>query len=177
MPCSCFVADDKVARRCRNRLTQDLELLRHADPSVPWRIAFEPAEHLVTLTLVKPGGLEMDGEQHCPGAAAPRSLLFRRLDDPGAEPFFAHPLGQKEAVDKQKAHRGAPDQTADDRPVVLVGDQNGERPLVPVARLLEIVGAEPLWMTASACSPGASVRVSTGLAVGIALIPARHPAT
>lgn len=52
IPYLCVAADGDGLSSLQNRLRRDAELLRHSDPSAPWRTAFEPAEHLLTLTLV-----------------------------------------------------------------------------------------------------------------------------
>src|SRR3984893_3226696 len=86
----------------------------------------------------------MHREQDRPGAAAPRSLLFRHLDQLAAETPLAQALRQEKAIYEEQPHRRPADQAADDLATMGVAGENGERPLVAVARLREVIAAEPI---------------------------------
>src|SRR5690242_19689598 len=106
---------------------------------MPGRLAFDAAELLPPLLFVKAGSLEGQREQDCPAASAPQSLFLGHPQDPAAEPAPPPLLRQEEAIDAQEAHRGRPEQTADNRAALRVRREDRERPLIAIARLAEIV--------------------------------------
>ena len=82
----------------------------------------------------------MHREQDRPRAAAPRSFVFRQLDQPAAETPLAQALRQEKTIDEEKPHRSPADEAADDLATIGIAGKNGERPLVAVARLREVIG-------------------------------------
>src|SRR5260370_20476833 len=77
------------------------------------RIAFDPAEHFIPLSLVKTGSLESYRGQHGPGATPSPRFGFCHPNHSAAKPAFARALRQEEDVDKQQAHRGPAEEPAD----------------------------------------------------------------
>src|SRR5437764_5406508 len=96
------------------------------------------------MLTIEPRRMEAYREQRHTSAAAPPGFVFGHRQRAAAEIVAAQALGQEEAIDEQLAAIAAAEQPAEDRAGLGVGDEDGERLVIPRAADRVIVGAETL---------------------------------